>query len=53
MDPAVDVPPVVTIVALVMGGALLGVVGAFLAIPAAAAAQLVLTRVVWPRLDVA
>jgi predicted PurR-regulated permease PerM len=53
MDRAGDVPPVVTIVALIMGGALLGIVGAFLAIPAAAAAQLVLTRVVWPRLDVA
>ncbi|MGZ4506336.1 MAG: AI-2E family transporter [Blastococcus sp.] len=53
MDRAVDVPPVVTIVALIMGGALLGIIGAFLAIPAAATAQLLLTRVVWPRLDAA
>ena len=51
MDRAVNVPPVLTIVALIIGGALLGIVGAFLAIPAAAALQLVVTRVVWPRLD--
>jgi predicted PurR-regulated permease PerM len=50
MDRAVDVPPVLTIVALVIGGSLLGVAGAFLAIPAAAALQLVITRVIWPRL---
>ena len=53
MNRAVDVPPVLTIVALIIGGALLGIVGAFLAIPAAAAVQLLVTRVVWPRLDVA
>jgi predicted PurR-regulated permease PerM len=52
MDRAVDVPPVLTIVALIIGGSLLGIVGAFLAIPAAAAVQLLVTRVVWPRLDV-
>jgi predicted PurR-regulated permease PerM len=51
MNRAVDVPPVLTIVALLIGGALLGIVGAFLAIPAAAAVQLVVTRVLWPRLD--
>jgi predicted PurR-regulated permease PerM len=53
MNRAVDVPPVLTIVALIIGGALLGIVGAFLAIPAAATVQLVVTRVVWPRLDAA
>lgn len=53
MNRAVDVPPVLTIVALIIGGALLGIVGAFLAIPAAAAVQLLVTRVVWPRLDLA
>jgi predicted PurR-regulated permease PerM len=52
MDRAVDVPPVLTIVALIIGGSLLGIVGAFLAIPAAAAVQLLVTRVVWPRLDI-
>jgi predicted PurR-regulated permease PerM len=53
MNRAVNVPPVLTIVALIIGGALLGIVGAFLAIPAAAAVQLLVTRVVWPRLDIA
>lgn len=53
MNRAVDVPPVLTIVALIIGGALLGIVGAFLAIPAAAVVQLLVTRVVWPRLDIA
>jgi predicted PurR-regulated permease PerM len=53
MNRAVDVPPVLTIVALIVGGSLLGIVGAFLAIPAAATVQLLVTRVVWPRLDVA
>jgi predicted PurR-regulated permease PerM len=53
MNRAVDVPPVLTIVALIVGGSLLGIVGAFLAIPAAATMQLLVTRVVWPRLDVA
>jgi predicted PurR-regulated permease PerM len=49
----VDVPPVLTIVALIIGGSLLGIVGAFLAIPTAAAIQLLVTRVLWPRLDAA
>jgi predicted PurR-regulated permease PerM len=53
MNRAVDVPPVLTIVSLIIGGALLGIVGAFLAIPAAAAVQLLVTRVMWPRLDIA
>jgi predicted PurR-regulated permease PerM len=53
MNRAVDVPPVLTIVALIIGGSLLGIVGAFLAIPAAATVQLVVTQVVWPRLDAA
>ena len=53
MNRAVDVPAVLTIVALIVGGSLLGIVGAFLAIPVAAAVQLVVTRVVWPRLDAA
>ena len=53
MNRAVEVPPVLTIVALILGGALLGIVGAFLAIPAAAVAQLLITRVLWPRLDTA
>jgi len=51
MNRTVQVPPVLTIVALLIGGSLLGLAGAFLAIPAAAAVQLVVTRVLWPRMD--
>jgi predicted PurR-regulated permease PerM len=51
MNRAVDVPPVLTIIALIIGGSLLGIVGAFLAIPAVAAVQLIVMNVVWPRLD--
>lgn len=47
----VDVSPLVTIVAVVIGGGLLGIVGALIAVPAAAAVQLLLTEVVYPRLD--
>ena len=53
MNRTVQVPPVLTIVALLIGGSLLGIAGAFLAIPAAAAVQLVVTRVIWPRMDAA
>jgi predicted PurR-regulated permease PerM len=47
----VDVRPLVTVVAVLLGGALLGIVGALLAVPAAAAIQLILTEVVYPRMD--
>jgi predicted PurR-regulated permease PerM len=47
----VRVPAVVTVVAVLIGGALLGVVGALVAIPVAAAALLVLREVIIPRLD--
>jgi predicted PurR-regulated permease PerM len=53
MERTVNVPPLLTIVALLIGGALAGIVGAFLAIPVAAAVQLILREVVWPRLDAA
>ena len=53
MNRTVQVPPVLTIVALLIGGSLLGIAGAFLAIPAAAAVQLIVTRVLWPRMDAA
>jgi predicted PurR-regulated permease PerM len=49
MKSSVDVPPATTIVAALIGGALLGVVGALLAIPAAAALQLITAEVVLPR----
>lgn len=47
----VSVSPLVTVIAVVVGGGLLGVVGALVAVPAAAAVQLVLTEVVFPRRD--
>lgn len=47
----VNVRPVVTVVAVLLGGTLLGVVGALIAVPVAAALQLILTEVVFPSLD--
>ena len=44
-------PAPVTVVAVLLGGALLGVVGALLAIPIAAAVLLVLRQVAIPRMD--
>ncbi|MEV4164431.1 AI-2E family transporter [Nonomuraea dietziae] len=46
---SVDVPPVVTIVGALIGGALLGVIGALLAIPLAAALLIIIREVVHPR----
>ena len=51
MKRSVDISPAATVVAVLVGGALLGVVGALLAIPIAAAVQLVLNQVVEPRQD--
>ena len=53
MQRSVDVSPAATVVAVLVGGALLGVLGALLAIPIAAALQLVLAEVVAPRQDAA
>jgi predicted PurR-regulated permease PerM len=47
----VDVRPIVTVVAVFLGGALLGIVGALMAVPAAAAIQLIVTEVIYPRTD--
>lgn len=49
MKRSVDVQPAVTIVAALIGGTLLGVVGALLAIPAAAAIALIVREVILPR----
>ncbi|MEV5824059.1 AI-2E family transporter [Spirillospora sp. NPDC052242] len=49
MKRTVDVQPAVTIVAALVGAALLGVVGALLAIPTAAAVSLLIREVVLPR----
>ena len=51
MRRAVDVPAPVTVVAVLLGGALLGVVGALIAIPVAAAVLLVVRQVAIPRMD--
>jgi len=51
MKSSVNVPPSVTIIAALIGGALLGVVGALIAIPTAAAVLLILREVVLPRQD--
>lgn len=49
MKRSVDVPPMVTVVAALIGGTLLGVVGALLAIPTAAAIALIVREVLMPR----
>ncbi len=51
MGRAVDVPPTVTVVAVLIGGAVLGLIGALIAIPAAAAINVLLRENVFPRLD--
>jgi predicted PurR-regulated permease PerM len=48
---AVDVPALVTVVAVLIGGAVLGIVGALVAIPVAAAIQLIVQEMAYPRLD--
>jgi len=47
----VKVPALLTVVAVLIGGALLGIVGALVAIPIAAALQLVTQVILYPRLD--
>ena len=49
MKRSVDVSPATTVVAILIGGSLLGILGALLAIPIAAAVQLVLQEVLLPR----
>jgi predicted PurR-regulated permease PerM len=48
---AVKVPALITVVAVLIGGALLGIVGALVAIPVAAALQLLTQEILFPRLD--
>ncbi|MEV5510382.1 AI-2E family transporter [Streptomyces orinoci] len=50
---AVDVHPIVTVVAVVIGGALLGIIGALIAIPVAVGIGIVLDQSVFPRTDAA
>jgi predicted PurR-regulated permease PerM len=51
MKRTVDVAPVVTIVAALLGAALLGILGALIAVPIAAGIQLLITEVAIPRQD--
>ena len=48
---AVEVPATVTVVAVLFGGATLGIIGALIAIPVAAAVRILLMETVFPRLD--
>ena len=48
---AVKVPALTTVVAVLVGGALLGIVGALRGIAVAAAIQLLTQEVLFPRLD--
>jgi len=51
MGKAVQVPGAVSVIAVLVGGALMGIIGALVAIPAAAALRLFLQEVVFHRLD--
>lgn len=51
MGRTVQVPATVTLVAVLVGGALLGIIGALVAIPLAAAVRLLLEQTAFPRLD--
>ncbi|MET3803306.1 putative PurR-regulated permease PerM [Nakamurella sp. UYEF19] len=48
---AVEVPALVTVLAVLIGGALLGIIGALVAIPIAAAMLLLAREILFPRLD--
>jgi predicted PurR-regulated permease PerM len=49
MRRAVEVPPAVTILAILAGGTLLGIVGALIAIPVAAGLLMIYEQVIVPR----
>ena len=51
MGRTVEVPAIVSLVAVLIGGVLLGIVGALVAIRVAAAIRLLLHEVLFPRLD--
>jgi predicted PurR-regulated permease PerM len=51
MGKTVKVPAVVSLIAVLIGGTLLGIIGALIAIPAAAAIRLLLNEVTFHRLD--
>ena len=51
MRRTVRVPGLVTVVAVLIGGSLFGIIGALVAIPVAAIFQLIVEEVVYPRMD--
>ena len=51
MGRTVQVPGAVSVVAVLIGGTLMGIIGALVAIPAAAALRLILQEVVFRKLD--
>jgi predicted PurR-regulated permease PerM len=51
MNRTVEVPGLVTVIAVLIGGSLLGIIGALIAIPVAAGIKLVLEEVSFPRMD--
>ena len=51
MGRTVQVPAIVSLIAVLIGGVLLGIVGALVAIPVAAAIRLLLNEIVIRRLD--
>ena len=51
MNKAVDVSPAAVLLAALIGGSLLGFVGALMAIPAAASLKLIVQEVIQPKLD--
>jgi predicted PurR-regulated permease PerM len=51
MGRTVEVPAVVSLIAVLIGGVLLGIVGALIAIPVAAAIRVLLQELTFPRLD--
>jgi len=48
---AVEVPALITVVAVLIGSAVFGIIGALVAIPVAAAVQLLVRELLFPRLD--
>ena len=51
MRRTVRVPGLVTVIAVLIGGSLFGIIGALVAIPVAAIIQLIVEEVVYPRMD--
>jgi len=51
MRRTVRVPALVTVIAVVIGGSLLGIIGALIAIPVAATIQLIIEEVTYPRME--